>query len=167
MIDHDSTLAAHVAALEAGFRAIASSRMAGLALLHPKLEVQALGFARETLNAEVALGVLVTPWFMSLLRLPLSAAAAPDMLPVGHKLERDCGSRRFEFIGAQEIGLGRYESSSLCSPMFDFADTAAARATALEVLALLRPVPATSVAPTCLPARRSFLFGRSVSGGAP
>lgn len=156
----DPLLAARVDRLESAFRRIAATRMAGLSLLHPALAVQAVGFARVPGEPEVALGVLLTPWFMSLLRLPLSEAAARGVPPVGARRVHDCGPQRLEFLGADEAGLGRYEASALFSPMFEFADAAAALATAHAVLALLRPLPA----PIAQPARRGFLFGRSAAG---
>jgi len=137
-----------IAALESVFRQIAITRMAGVPLLNPRLQVQAVGFAAHD---GVACGMLVTPWFMNLLRLPLDDSVA--MLPPLQKAERDIGPRCFEFIGAHEPGLGAFESSSLFSPMFEFEDQAAAVATAREVLGLLRPPPA-------VPSRRGFLFGR-------
>ena len=137
-----------IAALESVFRQIAATRMAGVPLLHPRLQVQAVGFEA---HAGVACGVLVTPWFMNLLRLPLDDSV--EMLKPLQKGERDVGPRCFEFIGAHEPGIGAFEASSLFSPMFEFEDQAAAVATAHEVLGLLRPAPA-------VPSRRGFLFGR-------
>jgi [NiFe] hydrogenase assembly HybE family chaperone len=151
----------HIArTLEAGFRHIASTRMAGVPVLNPALRVQAVGLLPDAEDTAVAFGVLVTPWFMNLLRVPLNDEAGAAMLGVGVKAERDCGARRFEFIGAHEAAVGRYESASLFSPMFEFADQAAAVATAHEVLALLRPPAAAS------PARRGFLFGRGAVAAA-
>ena len=137
-----------IAALESVFRQIAATRMAGLPLLNPRLQVRALGFEADR---GVACGMLVTPWFMNLLRLPLDDSV--EMLKPLQKGERDVGPRCFEFIGANEPGIGAFEASSLFSPMFEFEDHAAAVATAREVLGLLRPPPA-------VPSRRGFLFGR-------
>lgn len=146
------TLAARVAALEAAFRHIAAERMAGVPVLHPGLQVQAVGFADTGDGA--AVGVLVTPWFMNLVRLPENA----QPLPLGVSAERELGGHRFDFMGAFEERCGAFETCSLFSPMFEFADHAAATATARELLALLRPAPA--VPPPAAPSRRGFLFGR-------
>ena len=138
-------------AFEALFERIATTRMAGVALLHPGLSVQAVGFQREA-GGTAQSGILVTPWFMNLVRLPLSDD--PDELPgaVGSKRHLAVGSERFEFIAAHEEGFGAFEACSLFSPMFDFADQAAAVATAAQVLEQLRrPVEAS---------RRALLFGR-------
>ena len=137
-----------IAALESVFRQIAGSRMAGVPLLNPRLRVQALGFESDQ---GVACGILISPWFMNLVRLPLDPSV--EVLAPLQKAERDIGPRCFEFIGAHEPGLGAFESSSLFSPMFEFEDQAAALATAHEVLGLLRPASA-------VPSRRGFLFGR-------
>ena len=154
-----ATLQARVAALEAVFRHIAATRMAGVPLLHPGLSVAAVGF--RTRGDGIACGVLVTPWFMNLVRLPL-LSADHGALAVGHSAARDVGSQRFDFIGSFEPMLGACEMSSLFSPMFEFADQAAALATAQEVMRVLDTTPC---APAPAPARRGFLFGRSAVAG--
>jgi [NiFe] hydrogenase assembly HybE family chaperone len=148
-------LAQRVAALEAAFGHIARTRMHGMPLLHPALRVQAVGFQPDADFAH-ATGVLLTPWFMNLLRLPLRPGAQP--LALGQRAPRPLGGRHLEFLGAFEPGVGAFETCSLFSPMCEFIDQAAAVATAREVLAALRAPPAA-------PARRSFLLGRA--GAAP
>jgi hypothetical protein len=64
---------------------------------------------------------------------------------------RRVGTEGFDFIGGFEAGFGRYDACSLLSPMFEFANPAAARATALAVLATLRQPAVT--APAAAPAR--------------
>lgn len=155
-----STLPERIDALEATFRHIAATRMRGLPLLHAPLQVQAVGFAPA--EPGWALGVLVTPWFMNLLRLPLqplvalpapssdaspaassAAAAAPACLAIGQDGLREIGGESLHFIGAHDPRLGHYEVCSLFSPMFQFVDQAGTVATAHEVLRLLRqPAPA-------------------------
>lgn len=181
-------LTARVHALEQRYREIAATRMAGVALCHPQLEVAAIDFAPDADGAG-ALGALVTPWFMNLVWLPLPkarphdpSAPPPAALRVGETRRRAVGPEIFEFIGAQEGGLGNFEACSLFSPMFEFADQAAAVETARQVLRLLREPPATADAPSgarrgqpapaaaptsslpskpAAPPRRAFLFGRS------
>jgi len=149
-----------VALLETVFRDIAAHRMQGVPLLHGGLRVQAVGFAR-TEDAALATGVLVTPWFMSLLRLPLHRV---PLLGLGEVGTVRIGAHRLGFIGAFDPALGAYEMCSLASPMWEFADQAAAVATAREVLAVLRqPVPAA--APDVVAGRRRFLFGRGPADG--
>ena len=152
---------ARVEALAQCFERIAHTRMRDVPVQNPLLHVQAVGFARHRWGQEERLlGVLVTPWFMALLRLPLNAPA--KALAVGHKLEVALGAQQFEFIGAHEENIGAYESCSLFSPMFEFADQAAAVVTAAEVLQQLRKPVALPDAPA-LPARRGFLIGRSAA----
>jgi [NiFe] hydrogenase assembly HybE family chaperone len=151
-----NVLAVRVAALETAFRAIESGRMRGLPMLHPGLAVQAVDFEAD-LACGIALGVLVTPWFMNLMRLPLRAGV--PLLAVGETGDHETGTQRIGFIGAHEPAFGAYEACSLFSPMAGFADQAAAVATARQVMQQLRGRPATL--PPQQPARRGFLFGRS------
>lgn len=161
-----------IQALEAAYRDIARTRMAGLPLLNAALQVQAVGFGPCAGERELTLGVLVTPWCMNVLRLPLQAANADalQMLPPGHTGERDLGDDRLRFVGAELPTLGRFEQCSLYSPMFEFRDQASASATAQEVARLLHQAlaqvdqaakAAAALAAEVEPARRGFLFGRS------
>ena len=139
-----------VDALEALFRHIAATRMAGVPVLNPALDVAARGFASD--GASGLWGVLLTPWFMNLVVLPGPQA---EPLAVGATRRRVLGPEAFDFIGAHEDGFGPYEACSLFSPMHEFRDQAAALATADEVLKLLRPVRVLPAEP----ARRRFLLG--------
>ncbi len=154
-----TTAAAAATAVEALFAHVAAQRMAGVPVLHPDLRVQAVGFEAEPGGA-VAVGVLITPWFMNLVRLPL-AADVPIAAP-GDNALRVVGRERFSFIGAEEPGFGAYEVCSLFSPMFEFVDQEAARATAEAVLAELRRIDeAPTVAAHEVPdaSRRGWLLG--------
>lgn len=185
-----AVLADRTNALVALFRTIAHTRMAGVPILHPTLQVEAVGFqtqaaagpsrggstsemgARDGMGGEGtagAMGVLITPWFMNLVWFPLQRM--DDLGGVGRSRPRCVGGECFDFIGGHEAAFGSYEACSLFSPMFEFADHAAARATADAVLAALRPqLPAPPVAATspalqqvvgpAHPARRAFLLGR-------
>jgi [NiFe] hydrogenase assembly HybE family chaperone len=149
--------------LEALFARIAAERLAGVPILHPALQVQAVGFEAEAGGA-AAVGVLVTPWFMNLMRLPLSLAT-PVAAP-GDGAVRTVGRGSFAFIGACEPGLGAYEACSLFSPMFEFVDQAAAVATAHAVLAELRRTGQEDPGTPEDPARRAWLRGRAPDQGA-
>lgn len=151
-----NTLADRVETLRRAFARIAETRMADLPLNNPRLEVATVDFRADD-EGHFALGMLVTPWCMNLLRLPLHDGV--EVLGVGRSGARDIGTRRFDFIGAHEPGLGAFEASSLFSPMLEFANQAAALATAQEALKELRGSP--PVRPPAQPARRGFLFGRS------
>jgi [NiFe] hydrogenase assembly HybE family chaperone len=157
-----------VAALEALFDDIADTRMQGVPVKNPALKVQAVGFAPVPQQPEMLQGVLVTPWFMNLVRLPLrNAPATGPVLAERQKATRPFGNTDFEFIGSFEARIGAFEVCSLYSPMFEFADHAAALATAQEVLNQLhRPAPEPAPTAPAVPSRRGFLLGRS-SGGSP
>ena len=179
-------LDARVRALVALYRDIATTRMRGLPLLNSALQVEAVGF--ELVSAMAAgpagaqavaapeqtatVGILITPWFMNLVWLPLQRLEAAAH--VGSKVTRHVGRECFEFIGAHENGFGDYEACSLFSPMFEFQSQRSAVDTAHAVLDALRQletatVPTPAVAPAQspdipqAPARRAFLFGRSAA----
>ena len=165
-------LAARVQTLVDFYRHVQTERMQGIPLLNPALRVEAVGFewalALEEAAEPVAEGVLITPWFMSLLRLP--AVNGPHGNRVGRKAVRDFGSERFDFIGAHDPAIGYHETCALFSPMNGFTSQDLARETALASLALVRPRPeAEAVAPIAtepLPARRAFFMARRPDAGA-
>lgn len=147
-----------IALLQRVFDRIACTRMQGLPMLHPELQVEAVGFAPQVdAEAGAVLGILITPWFMNLIWLADDGTPA---LAAGKMRMRTIGGERFEFIGADEASFGRYEMCSLFSPMFEFSDHAAARATAVEVLRVLRMPAAPVVQLPAIPGRRAFLTGR-------
>ncbi|WP_018904272.1 [NiFe]-hydrogenase assembly chaperone HybE [Variovorax paradoxus] len=159
-------------ALEALFDGIAHSRMAGLPFMNTALRVEAVDFGLEPLGgrSEVqaasesgnAAGVLVTPWFMNLVRFPLVRRDMPAR--VGTSRVRQVGHEQFTFTGAHEDGFGSFEACSMFSPMFEFGTQADAIATASALLAQLRrPVIASGEPVAAAPARRSFLLGRGAT----
>lgn len=152
-------VAQRVADLEALFTHIGATRMAGIPILHPGLRVQAVGFERD---GDAAVGVLVTPWFMNLVRLALEPSASD--LPVGQTRERTVGNACFSFIVGHEDGFGSYEACSLFSPMAEFVDHEAAVATARAVLDTLRRPPDEPSSPPPAMSRRAMLFGRGSAG---
>ncbi|MGI9134141.1 MAG: [NiFe]-hydrogenase assembly chaperone HybE [Rhodoferax sp.] len=148
------------------FAQVARTRMHGVPVLNDCLQVDHVGF--ECLVEEGAqwlCGILVTPWFMNLVRLPVQRAqAGVTLLGVGEVGQRQVGRLVFDFIGAHEDRLGGYEACSLFSPMFDFADHSAALATAREVLRQTGhgvPQPDPETRQVEVPSRRNFLFGRA------
>jgi len=175
-----SAMHLRVAVLQAVFSEIATTRMAGLPLCNPALPVEALGFepmrhadalasglvpdpAPGLWQPPAAIGVLLTPWFMNLVCLPLQRDEA--VRPPGHATALLLGGHWLQFITAHEPALGSFGACSLFSPMQDFNDAATARDTALAVLEALRPAPRQAT--LAVPARRSFLFGRPAAGGMP
>ena len=168
-----AALAERVHALQDFYRHVQTERMQGVPLLNRALEVQALGFAwlpGTGHEPAVAEGVLITPWFMSLLRLPAPVQGHEGR--VGLKHLHPFGNQSFEFIGAHDPTLGFHEACALFSPMGAFADQQQAVDTAAAVLAQLRAVPAQAAATTAaaepmplpmpapLPSRRAFFAGR-------
>ena len=147
---------------------VAATRMDGLAFVNPALIVEAVGFAPWQGHW---LGVLVTPWFMNLVLMPREPAAW-HAIAAGETRHHVFPAGVFEFIGSRDAALGDYQACSLFSPMFEFADHAGARATALAALEALfdsqqrDAAEVRSVAPQ--PARtvskRGFLFGTPPRG---
>lgn len=119
--------------VESTFARIAATRMAGLPICHPGLSVDALDFRDWDGNW---LGVLITPWSLSLMLLPGASAAVRVLRPGQTQLWR-FPSGSYEFIGHRDDTLGNYQLCSLYSPMFEFADQAEARHVARLALAAL------------------------------
>jgi [NiFe] hydrogenase assembly HybE family chaperone len=159
-------LTLRVTALEDFYRQVQRERMQDIPLLNPALRVEAVGFQWATSDADpIAEGVLITPWFMSLVRLPAIVQAHQGR--VGCKQVRDFGGECFDFIGAHDPAIGYHETCALFSPMADFDSQTRAGDTAREVLAALRPQPAANPAPVPapepMPARRAFFLARARS----
>lgn len=162
-----------VTALVDFYRRVHTERMQGIPILNPALAVEAVGFRWAEVPEDapeqepVAEGVLITPWFMSLVRLPRSVQ--PHGNRVARKFVRDFGSERFEFIGAHDDAVGYHETCALFSPMDGFATQALAVETAMASLALVRPEtapPAPVTAAEPVPARRAFFMARRSGPGA-
>jgi len=109
------TLYRRVADLVARFDDIARTRMVGVPLLNPALQVEAVGFTLqaegegELAGAGVAVGILVTPWFMNLVRLPLrrDSRTAPQQ-PADCSCGRRSGPTRAVGFPAQTRPLKGY-----------------------------------------------------------
>ncbi len=108
--------------------------MADLPIINAALQVEAIGF-RHWQNHWV--GVLITPWFMSAVALPVERAhdggqhTAAPLLPAGE----------IEFTPAHEASIGDYFSASLFSPMGQFTTQDEARSVAEQVLSELFAPP--------------------------
>ena len=154
--------------LTAVFETIHRERMEGLPILNTRLGVAVVG--AQVWEGDW-LGVLVTPWAMNLLALPADTAALGKP---GSKRSHSFPSGTYEFIAGDPADIGSHEACSLFSPMHEFADQAAAVATAQEVLkALMTPDPGSAPAPEQPPDRplarpltRRGLF-RALSGHQP
>jgi [NiFe] hydrogenase assembly HybE family chaperone len=147
--------------LEDTFVRIERERMVDVPILNRRIQVEAVAFRQWQ---DVWLGVLVTPWFMNLMLLPMSADASSDGQPgASESVAFPCGD--IDCLHGYEDGIGSYRMCSLYSPMFDFEDHAAAVATAQAVLAGVLE-PAEQAAPAAPPktaatmSRRELLRGR-------
>ena len=165
-------------ALVAVFDQVGQTRMQGVPILNPALQVAAVGFeasnrpvalditaqvainniANKTHGGEAlqeaavpgAVGILITPWFMNLVWFTLVRVDEPER--AGSSRLHVVGSECFDFIAGYEASFGSYEACSLFSPMFEFPDQATAMATAHTVLDALRYPPAPPPAPVASPA---------------
>ena len=139
--------------LEEAFEQVARTGMAGLPFVNPRLRVEAVGF-RDWEGQR--LGVLVTPWSINLVLLP----GAGEWPRVAHGSERfvTLPGGTFRFIAGSVEGFGEYHACSLFSPALEFADHAAAQATASAALAAVLDPATSGAAPRAL-SRREFLRG--------
>lgn len=142
--------------VERAFLRIGDERMAGLPILNPALRVQAVGFQRWR---EDWLGIVVTPWCMSVLLLPCDDGAR-DAPPASKRSFMKFPFGEIALLDSREPELGTFRTFAVFSPMDGFATQAQAVATARASLAaLLAPPAAETPAPPreTVPARRRFL----------
>lgn len=144
--------------LALAYREIGDRAMRDLPIYNDALGVEAVGF--RPYNGTIV-GIVVTPWFMNVV-MPADEIAQETSAP-SLRLRFPAGDIDFAI---SEVGsIGRIASCSLFSPMFEFADTDSARATAEAALAELmlptdseeavrRRAPSTSTID-----RRNFLRG--------
>ena len=118
------------------FRLIYEERMKDLPIVHPDLEVEAVGFAPWE---DHELGILITPWFMNLVLLP--GGTQYDGLLQGDEVEFRFPSGPCYFTVTQDEALGTYLSAVLFRTVVDFPGQAFAREVALEALASLLALP--------------------------
>ncbi len=150
--------------LERVFRRIHETRMDGVPILNPQLQVEVVGV--RSWNG-CSLAVLVTPWFINLMLLPATVeqAAAFAALPLGTKQLHRLPAGRFEFIVGEEADLGRYEMCSLFSPVLEFESQEAARLAAAAALEALFDASLDPASGADEPARTDA--ARSVDGTTP
>lgn len=136
------------------FSEIARTRMAGLPICNPALQVEAIGFRRMTEGHWA--GLMITPWAVNLLCLPGRAEGWPA-LAAGGKHDWRFPSGDYEFIVADEASLGVYHLCSLFSPALEFASHEQARLTALASAHALFAEPLAVPVESAAPSRRAFL----------
>ena len=119
------------AGLVAAFERIAATRMAGLPLNNPALQVQAVDFRPQ--DDGYLVGVLITPWAINLVML--APTPSRDLhLASDRRRTWDFPSGSYEFMGGEEPECGAYQFCSLFSPAFEFRDHAGAVDTAVAVM---------------------------------
>ena len=129
----DLQLDALSAGLVRHFRHIAQTRMVGVPIVNPAIEVEAVGFER---TAEGCLGVLITPWFINLILLPCEGGDWRDR-PVGSVQRHVFASGSYAFRLASDQPIGRYQTCSLLSPLLEIPDHQTAVQIAKAALAAL------------------------------
>ena len=129
-------------AVEQTFFRIQQERMVDVPILNLALSVEAIDFQRWQGHW---LGMVVTPWCMSLLLLP---GSIENWIAVGENKRRfvKFPAGDFAFLGSDEVELGEFQSCSLFSPMDKFANqfeaTMTARASLIGLLTSSKPTPA-------------------------
>lgn len=118
--------------LQQVFNRIAATRMSGLPILNPALQVEVVGMQPWQ---GLWVGVLVTPWTMSLALLP--GASPLRRLAQDEKAVWSFPSGSYEFMGLEETELGICHLCSLISPLHEFATHQHAVAVAGEVMKTL------------------------------
>ncbi len=112
MISNDGV----VSLLEASFRKIEQDQMQDMPVLNASISVQAVGF-REWNGRQ--LGVMVTPWMMSLFLLP-SQGDDWSEIPLGEARHQVFPEKTYDFSINEFEGVGRCQTHALHSPMFKF-----------------------------------------------
>ncbi len=153
-------LAAVISTLEMHFRRVHTTQMQDVPILNPQLQVEAVGF--QTLPDHAGwVGVLITPWFMNLLWI--ADTAEPFVSGNTRLLALPAGEYRLSANHAPAVGT--FYSTSLLSPVLQFADHATAVLTAQQILQNLLQEQTCAAEPS-IPAapktysRRDFLRGK-------
>ena len=127
-------------AVEQAFFRIEREQMADVPILNPALVVEAVDFQRWQGHW---LGIVITPWCMSILLLP---GSNENWVPAGQNKRRfvKFPAGDFAFLGGLEAELGEYQSCALFSPMDRFTNQRDATQTArASLIGLLSAPPAT------------------------
>ncbi len=130
-------------AVEEAFFRIQREQMADVPILNPALSVEAVGFQRWQGHW---LGVVVTPWCMSLLLMP---GSSENWVSTGDNKRRFVRfpAGDFAFLGSAETELGEYQSCPLFSPMGQFASQAEATMTGRASLIALLSAKSSAAEP--------------------
>jgi [NiFe] hydrogenase assembly HybE family chaperone len=135
--------------------------MRDLPIYNDKVAIEAIGFQR--FGDDALLGVVLTPWFMNLILLPV-VPEPMRMAEIGRPVEVEIpvGKRTFVIGGNDVIGL--YRAHSLHSPVLTFTLPGQAQAEARRQIGVLltppAPEPAGKQNGSAAVDRRVLLFGR-------
>ena len=155
---NDHLVDLRISGLAVRFREIGETQMRDLPFYNSNLEVEAFGFSE--FNDGSLIGVLITPWFMNLVVLPLRFEQVQvDRCGQSRAISLASGERKFRYGGDEVVGA--FWADSLYSPMQKFASPAHARGEARAHLAEALKRPSVPAAPS--PSRRAFLMGARAS----
>lgn len=130
----DESPAAH---FQAGFDEIAKTRMAGLPIMNPRLQVKADNFRRW---GNDWIGSVVTPWSI----LVVYACGNADgwvSVPPGKTRTMELPSGDYPFLGCLEPMLGEYQMLGLISPLTEIENQEAAEEIARIAMQTMLTVP--------------------------
>lgn len=152
--------------VEEAFCRVQRERMADVPILNAALSVEAVDFQHWQGHW---LGMLVTPWFLSILLLP---GKNEDWESISDNRRRliHFPAGEMTFVGNQDVGLGEFQSCSLFSPMDQFTCQDEAVITARASLSTLlhieiKDASTKSEAPVSTARRRFFApFLRGTTG---
>lgn len=164
ILDPDLTEHPRMLALLDQFRRI-DPGMRDLPIYNDKIAIEAVGF--RPFGESDLLGIVITPWFMNLVLLPIEPAPMA-MAEIGKPFTVQLpGGARLFVVGGND-GIGLYKSHSLHSPVLNFILPGQAAAEARRLLTLLMAVPTEEPPPPSLPVggldRRALLFPRRNNG---
>lgn len=128
-------------AVEEAFFRIQQDQMTDVPILNPALSVEAIDFQRWQGHW---LGIVVTPWCMSMLLVP---GSSDNWVSTGENKRRFVRfpAGDFAFLGSEEVELGEYQSCPLFSPMGKFSTQSEATMTARASMIALLTVPQAQV----------------------
>jgi [NiFe] hydrogenase assembly HybE family chaperone len=132
----DPLLSQAVGRLVETFRFVEANRMAGLPFLNPALCVEASGFRLWEGLPDMGVGILISPWFINGVVLPLGHDPWGE-LPVGTKKTLDLPAGRFSFLVNREERTGTFLSCSFFSPVEEWTGMMEAREAARVLMETL------------------------------
>ncbi|TCU33103.1 [NiFe]-hydrogenase assembly chaperone HybE [Rhizobium azibense] len=117
--------------LEMRYRHIHASAMQDVPLCNPALGIAATGFR---IYGGRALGIVTTPWFMNLAAGDIPGGVQSASFAPGTTVRIGLPAGEVELIVGELDAIGRIDSCSLFSPVFEFGTMEAALATAVEAV---------------------------------